>query len=507
MTEEMKPRSLIWLCDVPFNNDYKHVLTFNERISQLNYFDSKAKIKLSKYTYVRKDSSIVVEAPFDEVKKLNYIVFSNNVQIDDSGYTFGFIINIEYVSENSTRIYYDTDVFQTHQFNIVYRKTFVEREHVSSDAVGEHTVPETLDLGDYVINKHYRDTADRTYRSVLMSSVDLDSTSLQSSLGGVYNGIPTGFKLYSFSTDGNDLSNVLQRLTDAGKADAILSIYMAPTWLAGTNRTVADSSVASTIDMYVDTIDALDGYVPKNNKLLTYPYCYYLLSNNQGNDAILKRELWRFPDTSTRQFNIKIRGALCSGCSIRAIPFNYNGDDMSNINGISLGKYPQIGYACDAYINWLTQNALNIVNNSLDAGANMLQRNYAGVGNNIISSLYMGVMGDRIPPQIVGNTNSGDIMTSTNENCFHVYTMTIKREFAKIIDNYFNMYGYEVNELKEPDILSRPNWNYLKTINCNFTGVDIPEKDMETIKSIFDNGVTLWHHANTMYNYDADNSI
>ena len=69
------------------------------------------------------------------------------------------------------------------------------------------------------------------------------------------------------------------------------------------------------------------------------------------------------------------------------------------------------------------------------------------------------------------------------------------------------MYGYKVNELKEPDILSRPNWNYLKTINCNFTGVDIPEKDMETIKSIFDNGVTLWHHANTMYNYDADNSI
>ena len=47
MTEEMKPRSLIWLCDVPFNNDYKHVLTFNERIAQLNYFDSKAKIKLS----------------------------------------------------------------------------------------------------------------------------------------------------------------------------------------------------------------------------------------------------------------------------------------------------------------------------------------------------------------------------------------------------------------------------------------------------------------------------
>ena len=77
---------------------------------------------------------------------------------------FVFIINADYVSENSTRIYYDTDVFQTHQFNIVYRKTFVEREHVSNDSIGLHTIPENVELGEYIINSHLRDTKNRDYK-------------------------------------------------------------------------------------------------------------------------------------------------------------------------------------------------------------------------------------------------------------------------------------------------------------------------------------------------------
>lgn len=506
MTEEMKPRSLIWLCDVPFNNDYKHVLTFNERISQLNYFDSKAKIKLSKYTYVRKDSSIVVEAPFDEVKKLNYIVFSNNVQIDDSGYTFGFIINIEYVSENSTRIYYDTDVFQTHQFNIVYRKTFVEREHVSNDNIGVHTVPENVELGEYIINSHLRDTKNRDYKAILMSSVTIGE--YIPALAGVYNGIPSGYKYYAFgdvvSDDHNSLKNILQGMVNAGKEDAILSLFIAPSWLAGETLMIPNSNAPAEYDLGISPIRSLNGYTPRNKKLLTYPYCYILASNNQGNDAVLKQELWKLNDNN--EMVLRVKGVLCSGCSVRAIPINYNGDDVSNINGITLGKFPQIGFACDPYINWLTENGLNMVNNAITGVAQLASGNISGISN-IANALYSNMLGERIPPQITGNINSGDLMTGMHENCFHAYRMSIKAEYAKIIDSYFDMYGYKVNELKEPDILSRPNWNYLKTINCNFTGVDIPEKDMETIKSIFDNGVTLWHHANTMYNYDADNSI
>ena len=43
-----------------------------------------------------------------------------------------------------TEITIETDVFQTWQFNINYKKMFVEREHVNDDTVGLHTVPENV---------------------------------------------------------------------------------------------------------------------------------------------------------------------------------------------------------------------------------------------------------------------------------------------------------------------------------------------------------------------------
>ena len=46
----------------------------------------------------------------------------------------------------------------------------------------------------------------------------------------------------------------------------------------------------------------------------------------------------------------------------------------------------------------------------------------------------------------------------------------------------------------------------MKTIDCNFSG-NIPEGDMRIIKSMFNNGITLWHNPSTIYNYDNDNSI
>ena len=84
--------------------------------------------------------------------------------------------------------------------------------------------------------------------------------------------------------------------------------------------------------------------------------------------------------------------------------------------------------------------------------------------------------------------------------------ITIKQEYAKVIDSYFSMFGYKVNELKVPNLYGRANWNYVKTIDCNFDG-DIPQVDLNIIKTMFNKGVTLWHSPSTMYNYDVNNDI
>ena len=77
---------------------------------------------------------------------------------------------------------------------------------------------------------------------------------------------------------------------------------------------------------------------------------------------------------------------------------------------------------------------------------------------------------------------------------------------ARVIDNYFTMYGYKVNRLKVPNIYGRENWNYVKTIGANIEG-DIPEEDINELKNIFNAGVTLWHNASTYLDYTQSNSI
>ena len=84
--------------------------------------------------------------------------------------------------------------------------------------------------------------------------------------------------------------------------------------------------------------------------------------------------------------------------------------------------------------------------------------------------------------------------------------MSIKSEFASIIDKFFTMYGYKVNEVKVPNITGRSNFNYVKTIDNNFDG-DIPQEYLQVIKNMFNNGVTLWHNPANMYNYSVSNSI
>ena len=89
-----------------------------------------------------------------------------------------------------------------------------------------------------------------------------------------------------------------------------------------------------------------------------------------------------------------------------------------------------------------------------------------------------------------------------DKNIFTRYT--IKKQFAERIDKFFDMYGYLTNNVKIPNLKNRPNWNYIKTIGANIIG-DIPQEDMQTIKNMFDNGITLWHNKDTFLDYSQNN--
>lgn len=91
-----------------------------------------------------------------------------------------------------------------------------------------------------------------------------------------------------------------------------------------------------------------------------------------------------------------------------------------------------------------------------------------------------------------------------SRSCFS--KIGLKEEFAKKIDQYFNMFGYQTNTVKQPNLRGRAYWNYIKTININIKG-EIPTQDLSRLKGVFDGGVTIWHKPEEIYNYGVNNGF
>lgn len=526
------PSSNIILLQTPFELDYFNNLTFSNSQAQLTYFNSLPHTEITDATYQRKEGVIRYPALIDNILSYNYCMYQN--ENFSSKWFFAFITNMEYANENMTYINIETDVWQTYQFDITFKKSFVEREHVNNDTIGLHTLPEGLETGEYICNSHIIDdrfddiSSDFVYVFACSKNpYETDSSGkLRTITGGLYNGIYQGNAFFRCDTK-QQVEEIISSVVTAGEVDAITGLFLVPKELApNVGDTAGFITNTNTPISYTNSISkqtTLNGYNPINNKLLCFPYNYLIVSNNNGSSNIMHYE--DFSGSCT----FKIDMAITPGCSIRMIPTNYKGITEADEYGINMGKLPICSYNCDMYINWLTQNSVNIggvnvTSDDINLGINTSNAILGTIGNlisgNIGGAVSSGINGaggiansliakkqhELIPSQVRGNTNCGDVISASNKNNFQFYKMSIKQEYAKIIDNYFSAYGYLVNDFKIPNITGRRNWNYVKTININITG-NIIQEDLQKIKNIFNNGVTLWHNPNTYLDYTQNNDI
>ena len=145
------PNTQIRLLSVPFEIDNRNQLTFSNINAQTNYFTSLPNLEIENCSYQRKDNIIRWPAHIDSLLNYNYVMYKNNNY--SNKWFYAFIEKMEYNNDGLTDITIKQDVFQTWQFDLVYKKMFVEREHVSSDQIGEHTIPEGLETGELVIDE------------------------------------------------------------------------------------------------------------------------------------------------------------------------------------------------------------------------------------------------------------------------------------------------------------------------------------------------------------------
>lgn len=513
------PQTDLLLIKCPLELDNLNQLTFSSASAQVSYFANLPHLRVTDFTYQRKDNVIRYPAHIDSLYEYNYVMYRNENYT--SKYFYAYITRMEYINDNMTYIYIKTDVYQTWMHQLEFKKCFVEREHVNDDTIGKHTVPEQLETGEY---KVYTSTLDTRFNDYVYMLLVTNWVSSESSppLATNFGGVPMAGGCYVFKTL-SDMINVINAYPQESRNDTIYGCYMIPKSIVDHNFDAVPyvakydgQSSPVTLTTSINKPTSIDGYTPKNNKLFTFPYTYMTISNNNGTSNTLKIE--RFSDSTC---NFTIQGVPVIGGSIKLIPNNYNGVTNNHLEGIMGGKYPTLNWSADEYTNWLTQNGVNIglgiASSTLSiVGGVALASTGAGAltGTGAIVSGAMGVaqtLGQIYehslqPNSARGNVNGGDITVCSNKNTFIFEISGITNEYAKIIDNFWTAYGYKVNSYKVPNITGRRNWNFIKCNGVNIEG-NIPQDDMQEIKSLFNNGITLWHHTNTFLDYSQNNDI
>ena len=523
------------ILSVPLENDYKHTFYFSNYYTQSSYFLSKQVHSCDNFSYQRKDRVIRYPVDHDDLVALgaNYVMYKN---AGSDKYYYAFITKMEYVNEGVTHIHIETDVIQTWFHEYTVKPSFVEREHCEDDTVGLHTIEEGLEMGEFVCNRHsVSEYGGDSLYIVLGATKDHNGDNVQ---GTLYNNTYSGVRYYAFpnTQDGAiKLNEFLAQYDSDGIGEAITCMFMAPmNMIALASDGVSVRSHQSPSDYYINsssgevtnvfkalTTEWLDGYTPRNKKLLTHPYRYLLVDNNAGGSAIFRYERFKSGDNIVSPCFV-VEGVITPGCSIRMVPLYYNGIYRNDEHGINMGKFPVLNWNSDVYTNWLTQNGVNIaidiasgvgqiVAGSLaiagtgGAGAVMGGGSIVGGVTQIANTLGTIHQQSFTPPQARGNLNSGDVVTATKRNDFHFYDMTVKKEFAEVIDEYFDMYGYKCHRVKVPAKNHRENYWFTKTIDANIDG-NIPMEDMQKIKDCYNRGITFWKSGSDIGNYAVSNS-
>lgn len=537
--------SQIIICkNIKLDKSYKDVLNYTEG-QMLALCRANAVATDSSYSFIRSEKGVIKTSfSYNDALKCNYMAFQNPDY--SNKWFFAFIDDVEYANDGTAKIYYTIDEYSTWFDYWNPEPCFVEREHVTNDAIGLHTLPEGLECGEYVINVTGDVETNLHTTELICIGVSWlpDNTPFYTPnrvYGGVFSGM--SYILFKFT---ESAAKFIQAYADLGKLENIINIFMIPISIANVDYTDGWSSgalgnqtginfrvlpntagvVTIRNDITLTSPSTLNGYSPKNNKLFCYPYNCLTITNNIGTQAE-----YRYEDFVNNTPVFSLIGVPSPSCSVWLFPNNYKKSD--NVRGgynwgIPVAKYPMGSWNGDQYTNWMTQNGINILGNRIDAPTahaigGSLQA-LTGAATKKYGSIFEGFgqmfgavkeqyRASMIPNTIGGQVNSGDVCYAYNKMSPTYYKMSIKEEYARIIDDWFSRFGYKINRVKLPNQIGRTYWNYVKIgagENIGYstnTDRSVPAASMEVINNIYRAGVTIWHDHANIGNYSLNNTI
>lgn len=580
---------------------------FANRSTQDTFFAQKILYTVHNCSYQRsKIGRVRVERPYSQMYQCDYLSFIN-ADYENKRF-YAFVTDVKYISDNTTELSYVIDYVQTWLLDATIPDCFIDRMHTASDAVGDNTLEDAMNCGEYVDNEfddggvdvYIKDGFSTTMYVIVCATFDIgtwissDFATKNATSTWIKNGIYDNLSQMAFLCDdgsstagtGSALQIFFNKVFEGAGGvtqNDIVNIYMMPavgifvkTSTTGDHDPIHCSGTTQGHEFnycfYVGGRNAsdfalpsrptdLDGYVPKNNKMLTWPYCFIHISNNDGSAIDLKYE--RFRNNVNQIINppyVRICGCSTIEAKVRLTPLSYLGQKRTTKvnfdNSIDSAPYPTVSMTGDAYNIYLAQNRNRILNgysdlminttvNTLDQVSSTSTKVAAGLGGLALNQAAvqqsgqpqgaqtpsMGGTGQtyemslaksalNVMQQIKGNmaairdmkvapaTMSGvtgvGLAYQNGKKDFSITIKTIDRVHAKMIDDYYSMYGYPIKRIGTISTHNRTSYTYVKTIGCIVKG-NLPEDAKEVLSGLFDAGIRFWSATSFIGDYSLSN--
>lgn len=493
----MARNTQLWFIQgVPWDNSYSDVRRFATQDSQLAYLQGKRKFLDTNSTYQRNDRSIYSQRTPEQLYDCNYIAFRNDSYGDK--WIFGWITGLSYVNDKLTKVSFEIDYWQTWQFELKYYACYVEREHTNDDSLFSNLLPEPVSTGDYIAYGGNVDYNFTDYRICIAVSTTPERNSVP---GAMVDNIFTGMQINEFSTAAA-ANAFIASYVDDGRLESIVQIFMSPY-----NTTTSWPDV----DLPFNIPNNINGYVPVNNKLFSYPFSFIRASNKSGDYVDYFHEDFIYNGSrSTPNFKItRLSGMMPM---IYMYPEDYNGIAYNYDEGIQIGDFPICGWSGDVYANWLAQNSASqnfktLKNAGLIVGG-AVTGNIGLVAAGTVGAINQGIERDqksRNAGQPQASPANPSFLFKNNKVGYQINHYGVHANTARAADEFFTAYGYNTSRNKIPNITGRASFNYVKTRNIILMG-NVPTDAMSRIKQAFNSGIRIWH-IDAVGNLAAPNQI
>lgn len=502
-----------------------------------------------------------------DLEKVNYLSFNQ-----DGRDWFYFIDSVEYLGNHQAVLSLTLDVWQTYFFDFKIQPSFVKRktteyyykgtnfkkqyefadtfENVDVGEVLKYNLVSNLQdenniglsflwivatealFGDqtqpgrygiytpfYIYVLPFRSDFTAQQVSSLVPGVSTDNPSFTTVLR-VYEKIKSNLKVVSLFVTGNIPVPDLRVTNTVGNTYRVESIFLIPVQFDSLKGSIGNSGYIfkpnitdpKAIIKTINLAPFCNADIPKED---VYPFHFFKLTSNRGNDYIIRQHLAQKLNDRNENLTINIQYSLSIGAQAKegySVTDIYGNPLMTLVANNSINSLPLIS---DKYLEYIQTSraseraglASNIIGGFTSIIGGAASGNYMGAISGGVDTVlntyqhYAKIQDLKDTPDSVKKPGNDYIFEiSLGSTGVQLWECELPENQKAALKNYFYYWGYSINRVMDINIHEKETFDYIQTVNSVVTG-NISDEARIAIQNILNNGVTIWHYGKQMYDY------